>query len=304
MSDRDLIISQIRQRLEILYRMVEELENQSPGPGPGPGGTTNYNDLTNKPQIEGHTLTGNKTASSLGLATTSQLNEKVDKVEGSSLMTSEQASKLAGIQAGAEVNVQANWNQTNSSADDYIKNKPAIPNMTNYYTKTETNSEITTAIGALDVATTATSGSYIKSISETDGKISAVAETIDTTPTSASEKPITSGAVYTALADKLGKTDVFSAGTTINNNTDLDTLTTVGLYRCTSYVNAGTLTHCPTHYAFQMEVTYAGSATHREQRIYEGYPGTNTPLSIYRRIKYEATNTWTPWYKYQGTEVS
>lgn len=302
MYDRDLIISQIRQRLEILYQMVEELERQ--GPGPGPGGTTNYNDLSNKPQIEGHTLTGNKTASSLGLATTSELNGKVDKVEGASLMTSEQASKLAGIQEGAEVNVQADWSQTDSSADDYIKNKPEIPSLTNYYTKTETNAEIQGAITDLDVPSTSATGHYIKSIAQADGLIEAVAETLSTSPTSASEKPITSGAVYTALTNKLEKTDVFSAGTTINNNTDLDTITTVGLYRCTSYANAGTLTHCPTHYAFQMEVTYAGSATHREQRIYEGYPGTNTPLSIYRRIKYEATNSWTPWYKYTGTEVS
>lgn len=35
--------------------------------------------------------------------------------------------KLDGIQAGAEANVQSDWNQTNSSADDFIKNKPTIP---------------------------------------------------------------------------------------------------------------------------------------------------------------------------------
>lgn len=37
--------------------------------------------------------------------------------------------KLDGIAAGAEVNVQADWNQTNTSADDYIKNKPSIPSV-------------------------------------------------------------------------------------------------------------------------------------------------------------------------------
>ncbi len=37
------------------------------------------------------------------------------------------AAKLAGIAAGAEVNVQADWNQANNTADDYIKNKPTIP---------------------------------------------------------------------------------------------------------------------------------------------------------------------------------
>jgi len=38
--------------------------------------------------------------------------------------TSAEKDKLAGIQAGAEANVQADWNQTDTSADDYIKNKP------------------------------------------------------------------------------------------------------------------------------------------------------------------------------------
>lgn len=37
------------------------------------------------------------------------------------------ATKLAGIAPGAEKNIQADWNQTSTSADDYIKNKPTIP---------------------------------------------------------------------------------------------------------------------------------------------------------------------------------
>lgn len=41
--------------------------------------------------------------------------------------TTSEKTKLAGIQAGAEQNVQADWTQTDSSADDYIRNKPSIP---------------------------------------------------------------------------------------------------------------------------------------------------------------------------------
>lgn len=33
----------------------------------GGGGTSNYNDLTNKPQINGNALTGNKTSANLGI---------------------------------------------------------------------------------------------------------------------------------------------------------------------------------------------------------------------------------------------
>lgn len=35
--------------------------------------------------------------------------------------------KLDAIDDGAQVNVQSDWNQTDTTADDYIKNKPTIP---------------------------------------------------------------------------------------------------------------------------------------------------------------------------------
>lgn len=68
-------------------------------------------------------------------ATTEAMNTalagKVDKVEGKGLSTNDftdaDKTKLDGIASGAEVNVQADWNQTDTTADDYIKNKPNIP---------------------------------------------------------------------------------------------------------------------------------------------------------------------------------
>lgn len=44
--------------------------------------------------------------------------------------TTAEKNKLAGIAAGAEVNVQSDWNQTTTTADDFIKNKPSIPTKT------------------------------------------------------------------------------------------------------------------------------------------------------------------------------
>lgn len=41
--------------------------------------------------------------------------------------TTTEKNKLSGIAAGAEVNVQANWAETDSSDDAFIKNKPSIP---------------------------------------------------------------------------------------------------------------------------------------------------------------------------------
>lgn len=52
------------------------------------------------------------------------------------LMTTTQVTKLNGIAEGAEVNVQSDWNQSDNTADDYIKNKPAIPTYGNAVSKT------------------------------------------------------------------------------------------------------------------------------------------------------------------------
>jgi hypothetical protein len=41
--------------------------------------------------------------------------------------TTPEKSKLAGIQSGAEVNVQADWSESNPLDDSYIQNKPTIP---------------------------------------------------------------------------------------------------------------------------------------------------------------------------------
>jgi hypothetical protein len=41
-------------------------------------------------------------------------------------MSPEDKAKLDGIAAGAEVNVQSDWNEADSTADDFIKNKPTL----------------------------------------------------------------------------------------------------------------------------------------------------------------------------------
>ena len=68
-----------------------------------------------------------------GLVTASdaktELDKKVDKVEGKGLstndFTNDLKTKLEGIAVGAEVNVQADWNETDENSDAFIKNKPA-----------------------------------------------------------------------------------------------------------------------------------------------------------------------------------
>lgn len=89
-------------------------------------------------------------------------------------------------------NVQADWNETNVNSDSYIKNKPAIPtslpsnDATSDYSSTGTSPvngiAVNKALQTLDVGVKGGSGKYIQSISETDGKISAVEATMPTIP--------------------------------------------------------------------------------------------------------------------------
>lgn len=61
--------------------------------------------------------------------------------------------------------------------------------------------EVLGFIANLDAATVGGSGKYVKSISQTDGVISATEETFDTTVTQNSGVGVTSGAVYTAISN-------------------------------------------------------------------------------------------------------
>lgn len=80
-----------------------------------------YTDLSNAPTIP---------------TKTSDLNNDSDFVSDSAYVhtdnnfTNADVTKLSGIQAGAEVNVQSDWNEADNTADDYIKNKPTIPTKT------------------------------------------------------------------------------------------------------------------------------------------------------------------------------
>lgn len=144
-----------------------------------------------------------------------EVNGKVEKIAGKGLSTNDyttdEKNKLKNIAAGAEVNVQSDWNTTDTSSDAYIKNKPismknpaaltftggadgsydgstaksvAIPtslpasNTTSDYSAEGTapvnGIAVNKALQTLDVAYKGGAGKYIQSISETDGKISAV----------------------------------------------------------------------------------------------------------------------------------
>lgn len=75
------------------------------------------------------------------------LSDKQDALTAAQLaavnsgITSADKTKLDGIEAGAEVNVQSDWEQTDSTADDFIKNKPVIPEGAVIYQTTGQNTD-------------------------------------------------------------------------------------------------------------------------------------------------------------------
>lgn len=62
-----------------------------------------------------------------------KLEGKVDKVSGKGLSandyTTEEKNKLSNIEDGAQVNIQPDWNQTDETKEDYIKNKPTLEHL-------------------------------------------------------------------------------------------------------------------------------------------------------------------------------
>lgn len=118
--------------------------------GSGETGTTNYNDLLNKPQINGVELSGNKTLDNLGiqakgdyalksdisnLATKSELNNKVDKVSGKQLSTNDFTTDLKNKLDSVDVNakVYSVNGQTGAVTLD-------VPDTSNFATKDDLNS--------------------------------------------------------------------------------------------------------------------------------------------------------------------
>jgi len=106
----------------------------------------------------------------------------------SGLMSAADKTKLNGIATGAEVNVQADWNESSSSSDAYIKNKPTIP-------AAQVNSDWDAVSGVAQILNKPTLGT-------------AAAKDFTTSVTSGSSDLVTSGAVYTAI-DNLPEPMVF-----------------------------------------------------------------------------------------------
>ena len=119
-----------------------------------------YEELNHLPKLNNVVIKGDHDSAYYGIATkTSDLENDsdfvsdADYVHTDSNFTAEEKTKLGTVESGAEKNVQPDWNEVDTTNDDFIKNKPtklsqfsndqgfvtnSVQNLMFYYLKSET----------------------------------------------------------------------------------------------------------------------------------------------------------------------
>lgn len=160
--------------------------------------------------------------------------------------------------------------------------------------KAATVSTVTNAINGLDVSSVGGNGKYISAISETDGKISATATTMDTTPTASSTNAVTSDGVKTALDGKADDSDVVhKTGTeTVSGAKTFNNTSSVFAGKCANDINGNPL--ASSYGVFRSEL---GEPTLEERGIIEETFANQLECLPKANAVYETspkgTETWT-----------
>lgn len=103
--------------------------------------------------------------------------------------------------------------------------------------------------------------------------------------------------IQNAVSGKITIGDVFGIGIAIQENSDLNNYTSVGVYTCPNVSIANTLVNSPVSgIAFRMEVTYLNNQNRYRQCI---YPLLN--YTYYARVY--TSGGWQAWYKFEGVQV-
>ena len=124
----------------------------------GGGGTSDYDQLSNRPQINGHTLSGDMSTSDLGIVIPDVSTKQDTLVSGTNIKTIN-GQNILGPGNLSITQVQADWSQDNTIAADYIKNKPTIP-AAQVQSDWNASSGMGQILNKPNLATVATSGSY------------------------------------------------------------------------------------------------------------------------------------------------
>ena len=183
----------LKQQLEILWQEVEKLERETPEPGPG--GTTDYNELSNRPSINGNLLTGNKTSSQLGLITASDITDAFTP---------------------STISIEEGGTFPSDARTLLTEHKPIMINSTQYWFLEE--SGVDYLYGSIPLSGAYPTITYFR-VMKADFTVEFHETATDTVPTDNSNNFITSGGVYTAIqAAGGGGTDLTPIEITIPSN--------------------------------------------------------------------------------------
>ena len=192
--------------------------------------------------------------------------------------------KLDGIAAGAEVNVQSDWNQTVTTADDFIKNKPE--NLVQDASYVHTDNNYTTAektkLGGIE------SGAEANVQSDWNQSDTTADDFIKNKPTNATASA--AGLMSPADFKKINAREIAT-------NSDLNDIKGEGWYCCSTSTTAATLSHCPTGKAFYLGV-------HKHAGVYQ-HIVEFSPIGAkhYHRNYYNYDNVWGNWVEWKLTDT-
>lgn len=157
---------------------------------------------TTTPKMDGTAAVGTELAFARGDHVHPSDSNKVDKVSGKGLSTNDFTTalknKLEGIAAGAEVNVQSDWNVTSSTSDAFIKNKPTIPTKTSDLTN-DSNFVVDANYVHTDVNFTSTLKTKLDGIATGANKT-----TVDSSMSASSTNPVQNKIVKKYIDDAVG----------------------------------------------------------------------------------------------------
>lgn len=224
--------------LETLLAGAYGGQGGSGGSGGG-SGTTNYNDLSNRPKINGVTLSGDKSASDLGIAEydDTALDARVTAVE-TALTGKADTSDIPDVSGKANTSDLATV-ATSGSYND-LSNKPTIPSAYDDSALTERVSDLETDVN--DLKTNGASVTVDSTLSDTsenpvqnkvikaalDG-LSVSGVVVDTALSDTSENPVQNKVIKAALDDKADSADIPDISGKANT-ADLAAVATSGAY--------------------------------------------------------------------------
>ncbi|MBO6268221.1 MAG: hypothetical protein J6N19_03645 [Clostridium sp.] len=139
------------------------------------------------------------------------LVQDADYVHTDNNFTTAEKTKLAGVESGAEVNVQADWTETDSTSDAFIKHKP-LSGVDSAFSDASTDPVQNKVIkAALDEKVDKVTGMQLSQNNFTNGEKEKLASietgatnvTVDSAISQNSDNPVSSKAIYTELSKKV-----------------------------------------------------------------------------------------------------